>query len=499
MAGVSSASNSSKAVMDFFSYVSNSKQSLQDVLPVVPNSNSDVSLYPYRYNHTNPRHWIETNNGLDSPQLALEYTDAIQEINSENAVLDLRIPQTQAFYDILEEEVYSYLTTIQEKPYLKDNDDDNDDAKALRGQVTASMEQRIQAIIQESGTNADFLGSYRQSLGLSSVLEKTHPLGSIDEHFRDAAWGLSGIICLASFFLIVWTVCQRKNRVMKAFQPFLLIQCAVGLFLSGASIIPLGYDEASYSVEMLDRTCMIGPWLYVIGFTIFFSSVYCKIGECMKIFQDPNKTKVLFVPPRSVLKFTLRLLLLNGSILIAWTFSDPLKWERSEFESDTFHSDGSTQAYGTCSGEHLSVGFSVILYLLNISLCFIGILRAFKCRLLVLEYREMEWLTLSLLPFLECWLIGGPVVALTRDRPTVLFTTLALTIAISSIFAGMAIFAPKDHYIRKFRDSEPLSRKDNSSAGILVLKHPTVRTRLYLDVQLLFTLHLIHLLKFLSV
>jgi hypothetical protein len=347
------------------------------------------------------------------------------------------------------------------------------EANDLRKRVSVQIETRIRSLIND---DESFLESYQQSVGYFAA--PIESMNYINDQFRSAAYGLGGLICLGSLFLIIWTFLLRNNRVMKAFQPFLLIQCAVGCICMGGAIIPLGFDDSVFSADILNKTCMIAPWLYVMGFTVFFSSVYCKIRECEKIYEDPHKYKILFVSPQSAFQFTFRILLLNGIILGLWTASDPLRWERNEVEGGEIYLDGTIESFGLCLGGDGSVVFSLILYLVNLLFLLIGILRAFKCRFLVLEFGEMHWLTLSLIPFLECWLVGGPVVTLVGERPTVIFIILALIMAVSSIAGGMAIFAPKDWFVRKYRDIEPRSRElmleGSSSSGILVLTHPTV-------------------------
>eukprot|EP00980_Cylindrotheca_fusiformis_P031432 scaffold26366_cov117-Cylindrotheca_fusiformis.AAC.3 len=464
-AGISNSTKNAQAMADFFSFLQS--QSFQDVLP----NDRSTFVHPYQYENTQAVHWIN-NAGVVSDR-ALEYTESVKSINSENAVLDLRMPNANQFYLALEEEVHSY--------FLEHTEDMRQGrAGKLRKQAATRIETRLQNLASEQ---SGFLQSYHDSLGYSTVPEEA--FNYIDEDIRSVAWGLSGLICFASVALIVWTLLFRSNRVMKAFQPFLLIQCAMGVLLMGAAIIPLGFDDKTFSVDTLNMTCMVGPWLYVVGFTIFYSSVYCKIRECRKIFKEPHKYKVLCVAPLSDLKFTMRLLILNGSILAAWTVTDPLKWERNDVEGGKTFPDGTQETYGMCHGHtNGTFAFAVVLFVMNLAILLIGIIRALKCRFLVLEYNELQWLTLSLFPFFECWLIGGPVVALTTERPTLTFATLAFVIAVSSASAGLAIFAPKDWYVRKYRYLETRSRVDTdhtSSAGILVLKHPTFENQKQLD------------------
>jgi hypothetical protein len=106
-------------------------------------------------------------------------------------------------------------------------------------------------------------------------------------------------------------------------------------------------------------------------------------------------------------------------------------------------------------------------------------LQAFKCRFLVLEYNEIQWLPLALLPFFETWIIGGPLLLFMNQQPTTIFILLTLIIAVSSLTAALAVFAPKDWYIRKNKGVEEKNASEPSSrsrvTGVQVLNHPTVR------------------------
>jgi ABC-type glycerol-3-phosphate transport system substrate-binding protein len=455
------------ATADFFAYVSNSAQSLQDILP----NDRSTFAQPYRYSHVTSSNWISA--GFDTV-LASEYTQSIRQINSENAVVELRVPPASDLREVVDEEVFDYLLeALMSRNRTSDEDD------ALRQEATVKMEQRIQNVISSENQNSDIplVESYRTSLGYIYVSPEDS-MNYIDEDYRDAAWGLSGLMCVTAVTLIVWTLLKRNNRVMKAFQPFLLIQSSVGLFLLSITIIPLGFDENWFEVRTLDVLCMLPPWFYVFGFTIFFCSVYSKIRECMKIHKEPQKHDVLMVGPGSALRLCTRLLVLNSTVLGLWTGIDPLKWERNEVEGGIVFEDGTTETYGGCRGGSASFGFALTLYVVNMMMCMIAILQAFKCRFLVLEYNEMQWLLLSIFPFLEVWAVGGPILVIVKD-PTVVFVVLSMIVVVGTTVAGLAVFAPKDWYIRKFKYSnEQTDKKDmperTSSAGILVLKHPTV-------------------------
>jgi len=465
--GVSNSTDNNRETADFFSYLQS--QSFQDILP---NERTSV-LDSYQYKHTEAYRWI--NDGGVAPAVAEGYTQSTRAMNSLNAVMNLRVPNAEALLSIFDEELSSYMSDIDTKTSLEFQESIN-----LREKATTRMTARVENLI---ASQPEFTSAYQDSIGFSTAPREA--FNYIDEDYRTIAWGMSGLIIFSSIALIFWTVLFRKNPVMRAFQPFLLIQCAVGVLLMGASIILIGLDDQMFEKDILDYTCMAGPWAYVVGFTIFYASVYCKIQECAKIFKDPKKHKILFVSLGADAQFTGRLLTLNGAILIAWSVSDPLRWIRQELDGGMVYPDGTVETYGMCRGaEFTSFAFGSMLYFLNMFILVIGIVRALKCRFLVMEYNELQWLTLALFPFLECWMIGGSVLAISRDDPTVVFSSLAFVITVSSVCAGLAIFAPKDWYVRKHKYMETRSRKETdhpSNSGILLLQHPKFENQKQLD------------------
>ena len=477
MGGVSNevANSQKKAAADFLSYISNPNQSLQDVLP---NERSNF-VEPYRYSHTRPSSYIEA--GFD-PTTAAEYTDAVQAINSQNAVMDVRIVPGVDLRSILDDEVHSYLLQMQslDSSVRRLN---GDEANNLRAETIRIIDERMQESLTSVANQLPLADMYRASIGMESLSGGS--ANYIDPQYRSAGWGLGGFICSVSFLSMIWTNWNRRNEVMKAFQPPLLLLSATGIFLMGGTIIPLGFDDSLFSTDILDITCMVSPWIYIMGFTVFFSSVYSKVLVCLRIYNTPNENDVVCVRFSDYMRAFLPTLLVNGSVLAIWTALYPLKWLRQPVEDGAVFSDGSTETYGSCQGEHYEY-FALAFFIFNLILCLVGTLQAFQCRFLVLEYNEMQWLPLSLFPFFEAWVVGGPVLFFIDENPTVRFMTLSIIISASSICGALAVFAPKDWYIRKFHKMQDEKsnidleqgyahpRPASPHGGIAVLKHPTV-------------------------
>jgi hypothetical protein len=456
---------------DFFSYLSNPMQSLSDVLP---NERSHF-VSPYRYSHTKASNLVGL--GFDDVT-ASQYTETIKEVNSENTVSEIRISPGAAIREIIDQEVNAYLLTSNgfQDSSLEYSQSFQD--AALRSEITANMDRKIRDAITAVDTQA-VIKDYQSSLSFPEGYEDLS-MNYIDINYRDTGWGIATLICFTSFAVIIWILWNRRKPVMQAFQPILLIQSAVGIFVMGATLFPLGFDDSLFSENVLDVTCMATPWIYVFGYTVFLSSIYSKIQVGTEIFKNPGKYERLMVMPMNSFKLFCKLFLFNGVLLSLWTFLDPLKWSRIEMTTygSTFP-DGSVESYGSCKSEKFRYpGFAIALYVFNLVCSFLAMFQALRCRFLVLEYREMQWVQLCILPFFEAWIIGGPVIAILHEQPTARFVAFLIIIASSSIASASALFAPKEWYIRKYNIMANENELETPSAppqpGVRVLKHPKV-------------------------
>uniref|UniRef100_A0A6V2IWS9 G-protein coupled receptors family 3 profile domain-containing protein n=1 Tax=Ditylum brightwellii TaxID=49249 RepID=A0A6V2IWS9_9STRA len=79
-----------------------------------------------------------------------------------------------------------------------------------------------------------------------------------------------------SILWIVWTYTKRKTKVVRAAQPLFLYLLCCGTIILGSSIIPLCLTSFDLSQGILDGACASYQWLYCLGFTVSFSSLFSK-------------------------------------------------------------------------------------------------------------------------------------------------------------------------------------------------------------------------------
>eukprot|EP00538_Stauroneis_constricta_P008799 CAMPEP_0119557714 /NCGR_PEP_ID=MMETSP1352-20130426/9290_1 /TAXON_ID=265584 /ORGANISM="Stauroneis constricta, Strain CCMP1120" /LENGTH=1625 /DNA_ID=CAMNT_0007604855 /DNA_START=168 /DNA_END=5045 /DNA_ORIENTATION=+ len=503
--------NQRQRVLDFLGFISNPRQSIQDVLP---NSRSNF-MQPFRYSHLGiqddhatysdilvpppPKSGSVDNDSSSSPNpwvsqagydehFIKEYVNAILEVSSSpNLAMELRTPQALALRGVLDTEVTNFIDFIRQS--INDNlPIDEATELQLYENVTQRLENRVREVIftldqQQPPVAASFLQSYQKSLGLpvqqasSFMSQQQQYPNTIMSSFRFAGWGLTGLICGAAILCSFIALFASNHRVIRAWQSFTLVQCCIGFFLMGGTIALLSLDETNTNAntDLLDVSCMAIPWVYVMGFTMVLSAIYAKIIRCReirtKIMLGSGKavgsatiaTKASVRTPSTItvdweatFRFTLRIFLVNAILLTIWTVTDPLQWVREEVDDNGKHQEGDMRevnmdTYGTCRGEfYTSYIFMAMLFIFNICLCTAGIVQAFQSRRLAFEFKENHWLPLILFPFVECWVIGAPTLFLVNEDPNGRFVVMTCIITVSCMGALLCLFAPIEWYIRKY-------------------------------------------------
>ena len=461
---------SNVAMADFFSFLTQAEQSLPFVLP----GSLTSFVQPYRYTHLSSDDFFNVT-GLDE-SVARQYIDTIHDAGSPNAVLELKIPAADDVRQVVDEEVFTFLESSAQEGLSEE------DRRILEVNTAQNIDKRIRDVLeaqeQDLITSKSSLEAYQRSLGI--FLEDSSNMNYIDSDLRQAGWGLAGLLGVACVLLILWILKNRNHHVMRSSGWGLLIQCCFGVLCMVGTIATLSFDESIVDTDVLDLTCMISPWIYVFGYTFLFSAIDAKIQQARRMHAAPRRyrgKRSIQVSPLGVLKSFAGLGLVNGGILGAWTGLDPLVWTREPVPGAEGLIGELPETFGMCRGENdWWIAFPSGLLAVNLLFTIVAVAQAFRCRFLVLEFSEIQWLPLSLLPFIEVWILGTPILVILQEDPTGTFVAFMLIIATTSFFALMAIFAPKEWYVRKYNDpyrERMLERK--ARAEYLIERHPEVR------------------------
>lgn len=153
--------------------------------------------------------------------------------------------------------------------------------------------------------------------------------------WRASGYTLAGIGIMLALAFALWTNVKKKERVVKASQPFFLHLVCCGMIIFIASIFPLGIDGEIASTDGCSIACNSFLWLISIGFCVVFSALYTKTRRVNMIFFNPSFRRVT-VTPMDVAKPMIFMLGINILVLVLMTVISPLHWTVEIIDEDQF-------------------------------------------------------------------------------------------------------------------------------------------------------------------
>ena len=171
-----------------------------------------------------------------------------------------------------------------------------------------------------------------------------------------------------------------------------------------------------------------------------------------------------------ITKVLVSLLVVSCSLLVLWTLIAPLEWTRT-YRGNTDIFLRLTDSYGECRGE--SAIFAALLVAVNFCFLILGSWQAAVTRHVETEYKESQFINLSLFSILQAWMMGIAILSVTYDDPQARFYVMSGIIFVTSACSLCFVFAPKilalrddirargkKAYLERHRSSGKLKRFD---------------------------------------
>jgi len=449
-----------KAAAEFFSYLSNAAQSINDVIPTATSLTEIRFAQPYRLSHLITEEWVERDY---PPEFSEDYTNAIRDVDTFNTVIELRIPEASELRGEIDKHVVDYLMGIR--------DGTGDIGLASRKNVTKYLNDDLNAIVTSYDAVNDpedqLLYQYQKSLGV--FVDNANDKNLIGPEMRYTGWAIAALVVATSIGFAVWTFVNRTNRVVRASQPFILIMVCISAAIMSSTIVLVSVDDEWASVEVCDWACMSTPWVYCTGFVVLFSALFSKTWRNKQILDNPDKFTRLKVPREDFAKQFVRLYAVNVAILLTWTLHTPLTWDRKAVSDtpDDFEFDNSPpDTYGTCSGEDSAIYFAGSLAGVNVMAMVFAIAVAVQCRFISLEYDENKWIPIAMVGFIEVWVVSIPILILIYQSKNTqaMFMLQVGTVFTTSFFPLLVFFVPKLRYMLDNKSSSN-SNSHSSTPG----------------------------------
>ena len=319
--------------------------------------------------------------------------------------------------------------------------------------------------------------SYQRSLGLFRPEGNPHHLSST---LRYVGYSLCGSIFLCAFFLCIWTIIEWRSKyfknshrssgkVVRASQPFLLLSVCIGVMIMCGTVVPISVDDGWASQQQCDDACRMMPWIYFLGFSLFYTALFSKNWRNYMILDNPELFTRLKVPKEDFGKIFGIIWGINAALLLAWGFLSPLRWERrfvedpenltkNSREDDILLDMDKEETYGICTGEdtELTTIFALTTFMFNFMALLISLFLCYKCSKIQLEFEENKWIFLCMVGFVQIWAIGAPLYGLFVNAKLV-EALYILQVGIIFTTCGsvlLLIFGPKYYYTLKQRKKE---------------------------------------------
>lgn len=277
---------------------------------------------------------------------------------------------------------------------------------------------------------------YEMSCSLDADKTGMHTY-KIIARFLGAVNVLVGTICMG------WVFYLRKDVVIKAAQPLLLMIVALGAIISSSTLFAMANDDAqgipadaSGGNSSADAACKVQPWLYGVGFTLTYCAMIVKLQRVSKVFHSVIASKApTGISTRVTISYLIGLLSVEVFLLLLWAVVSPVVFVRPEDNPYDGYckSDSAVTFVGLLAGYHLIL----LLY---------GAYLSYVCRRVSGLFAETKYLSFAMLCNLQVLLVAIPLITLTSSSSENYLFLRSLAIFLNDLSTLGFIFGPKMYF-----------------------------------------------------
>jgi hypothetical protein len=258
---------------------------------------------------------------------------------------------------------------------------------------------------------------------------------------KSACFAMVALNMLGTMACFIWMNVRSGHYIVKLSQPIFLSTMCLGCFISTCSIIFMTYDEESHDLAELDSACMSTVWMYCLGFTLTFMSLYVKTHRINKIINNPS-LKSIKIPNSLLFKYIGTGLAVESIILVAFQTSSPLKWTRECLAYDTIAKDVCIESRGFCTSEH-AWDFMMPIFILHTLLLAYALAICYKTRKIDSAFAESKWISGAIFSDLQVLLLGGALLFMVHEDTGVYCLLKAAIVFLNDGGDLWMIFLPK--------------------------------------------------------
>jgi 7 transmembrane sweet-taste receptor of 3 GCPR/Bacterial extracellular solute-binding proteins, family 3 len=290
--------------------------------------------------------------------------------------------------------------------------------------------------------------------GDDCLTEVPEDLNLIPRTLLVVGYSLMAFNFIACMLCAAWLLRYRKTTQVQIGQPVFLCLVLLGCLISTSVIVALGQqddgphhfyqDDESYAHQnttSFNRTsnhsqknnddgsttnaasvyfipprmaCMAIPWLYSVGFSITFGTLFAKIRRVYLIFQAATATRRVRVTVRETVSVVAGVLLVDIIILTVWTIVDPLHWERTTLTADKY--GVSLTSEGHCTSKSWGA-FALAIGIFHFALLCIACVMCYLSRGIPTRFSEGSYVSIAMVSNLQIFVVGIPLLIMLGTDP----------------------------------------------------------------------------------
>ena len=245
------------------------------------------------------------------------------------------------------------------------------------------------------------------------------------------------IVC----FLWLYTN-RRKPNSIGTQEPIFLYLVLLGCLTSSSTILALmqqaGPTEDDDDYDDDGIYCMAIPWLYSVGFSITFGTLFTRIYRVHKLVGAATRLRRVTFDIYSALFWILGVLCIDATILIIWQILNPLHWTRVVLNHDKY---GETLAsIGMCTSTHWEY-FASIMGTFHFILICIASYMCYATRKIPNSLSCTRGVSIAMISNLQIFIVGIPMVLLVSNDPQSSFFVRSAIVWMNDLAVVAIIFA----------------------------------------------------------
>jgi len=207
---------------------------------------------------------------------------------------------------------------------------------------------------------------------------------------------------------------------------------------------------------------MAVPWLWGLGFTICFSSLFAKVWKVKQLYKASAQCRRVKVNNKSIMVIMGSMLFVECAILIAFQVVSPQIWEREVLQDV----DGyAIESEGGCTSDY-GWWFWLALILFQIISLFYALVLCFQTKNIPSDFAESSHIFLAVMFLFQIMVLAVPVTFMVMDDPAVFYFVRAFAVFLQNFSVLCIIFGPKMYRIHTGEDTNASVRRSIATSQV---------------------------------